>query len=508
MLLLSECYADLGLHIAARYYAAGAMYIAVHSDDDNIHRLAAKAGFALAQTFYSAGEGMTYIFSLRQIIGLHLTIAQDPTNLQRHQEFQRALLHAAIFRAVAHRLAPHLDDDIEVGLSSWPIAKADIDKLMGLATTPESPWTTMSVAQIEDAIERDLGLSPFNDVGDPVEISWSALGIRWTVRHCADRATKLAALELVAALQVAHAELAGAELLVIPTTALIIVETGQVGRPDLQQLPSNDSLIWKIVLPLEWPNANDLNPGFPENVAAAIAVIGQATALDCNAFQSVIRESFERGLAQRAFSVRPARELMDFALFQADGVDDLNRLNPVQLSRPINLLEPSELAWRSTPGPGYTREKAEKFLANRYRRTSEIISLTLPRILADQAVRALLLDLRARGFLDWQILAMLTSIVAQYQVEARAGQPFGPGMERDFQERMSRPEREDDPVFDTRIIDKSRLQTQATVMLPAVFQTWGLAVHRHTPDLVGMKRLLDVRYRHSTDDIPHAELLQ
>jgi hypothetical protein len=117
--------------------------------------------------------------------------------------------------------------------------------------------------------------------------------------------------------------------------------------------------------------------------------------------------------------------------------------------------------------------------------------LTLPRILADQRVRALLLDLRARGFLDWQILAMLASIVAHYQVEAKAEHPFAPGMERSLQDRMSRPERSDDPP-DVSIIDGSR--------------TWGLAVHRRAPDLVGMKRLLDVRYRHSTDDIPHAPL--
>jgi hypothetical protein len=506
MLLLSRCYADLGLHIAARYYAAGATYIALHSEDDDVHRLASSAGFALAQTFYSAGEGMTYILSLRQIIGLHLRIARDPTDLEQHQDFQRALLHATIFRAVAHRLAPDLCGCIEAALSSWIIKKADIDELMGLATAPGSPWTTMNVAEIENAIERDLGLSPFSDVGDTIEISWSALGIRWTVRHLADRPTKLAALELVATLQIAHAELANAELVVIPATALIIVETARVVRPKLQQLPSNDSLIWKVILPVEWQSPDDFNPGFPDNVAVAIAVIGQATALDSDAFHSVIEESFRRGLAQRAFTVRPARELMDFALAQADGVDDLKVFRPVQLSHPIKLPEPAELAWRSTPGPGYTREKAETFLINRYRRTSEIIRLTLPRILADQRVRALLLDLRARGFLDWQILAMLASIVAQYQVEAKAAHPFAPGMERSLQDRMSRPERSDDPPFDVSIIDRSRLTTQAAAMLPATFQIWGLAVHRRAPDLVGMKRLLDVRYRHSTDDIPHAPL--
>jgi hypothetical protein len=198
---------------------------------------------------------------------------------------------------------------------------------------------------------------------------------------------------------------------------------------------------------------------------------------------------------------------MEFALGQApDGVESLRMLKPVGLSRPIKVSVPPELAWRTTPGPGYSREKANEFLANRYRRTSEVIRLTLPRLLVDGRVRALLLGFRTRGFLDWQILSMLANIVAQYQVEVKAGRPLGPGMERLFQERMARSERTDDPPFDLSLIDEPRLSLQAGILLPATFQTWGLTLNRQTPNLIGMKRLLDVRYGHSTDDIPHEEL--
>jgi hypothetical protein len=68
---------------------------------------------------------------------------------------------------------------------------------------------------------------------------------------------------------------------------------------------------------------------------------------------------------------------------------------------------------------------------------------------------------------------------------------------------MARAERADDPPFDLRVIDEPRLAGQAAVLLPATFQTWGLTLNRQTSDLIGMKRLLDERYGHSTDDIPH-----
>src|SRR5271166_268890 len=506
MLLLSECYADLGLHIASRYYAAGATYIAIHSEDEGVNRLSSAAGFTLAQTFYSSGEGTTFLLSLGQIIGMHLSVAQSPFDLEKHPRFQRALAHASIFKAAAHRLAPHLDNTVNKAVADWPLHKVDVKHVMDLGAAPESAWITMSLPEIEDAIERDLGRSPFSDLGDPIGISWSALGIRWTIRHSADRPTRVAALELAATLQIAQVELADAELLVIPTTALILVETAQVDRPDVQQLPDNGRLAWKAILPSKPSNSGGLDGGFADSLAVATAVIGQATALDREAFQAVIQRSLERGLTLRAFSVRPARELMEFALIQADGADDLRTLKPVELSRPIELLEPPELAWRSAPGPGYSREKAEGFLANRYRRTSEIVRFCLPRLLADQRVSALLFDLKVQGFLDWQILAMVASIAGQYQVEVITGQPFRPSMQQCFLERMSRPERADDPPLDLSLIDESRLAGQAGAMLAATFQTWGLTLNRQTPDLIGMKRLLDVRYRHSTDDIPHPEL--
>lgn len=196
MLQLSECYADLGLHVAARYYAAGATYVALHTEDERVHRLLSMAGFALLQTVYGAGEGATFMLGLQQIIGMHLAVAQDPLNFAKHPDLQRALVHAAIFIAIAHRLAPHLDDTISTAVASWPLDKDEVNGLMAMASSPGSPWSTMSASEIETAIERDLGRSPFSDIGDPREISWSALGIRWTVSHTADKATTLAALIL------------------------------------------------------------------------------------------------------------------------------------------------------------------------------------------------------------------------------------------------------------------------------------------------------------------------
>jgi hypothetical protein len=71
MLLLSEVYDDVNLHFAARYYAAGALYVAINHPSDKVNRLISQAAFRLANTFYAAGEGMSYIHSLSYGLKLH-----------------------------------------------------------------------------------------------------------------------------------------------------------------------------------------------------------------------------------------------------------------------------------------------------------------------------------------------------------------------------------------------------------------------------------------------------
>jgi hypothetical protein len=171
-------------------------------------------------------------------------------------------------------------------------------------------------------------------------------------------------------------------------------------------------------------------------------------------------------------------------------------------------IEASELCWQTGPGPGYSRSLAEKYLQNRYETTTSGLRLTLPRVIKDNRCRHLLLRLRAEGFLDWQILSGLLAIVVQWQVEAKLGRPISHmGDSRAMTDRAFREEREDDPKFDLALLTEQRIRMQLKLDIAAVFKTWGLFSHRPTPDFDAMKRLLDERYHHSVDDIPHPDPL-
>jgi hypothetical protein len=271
------------------------------------------------------------------------------------------------------------------------------------------------------------------------------------------------------------------------------------------QLPDNGKLAWKVLMPRA-----DLDTSREEYqcylVGVALMVLGQATALPQPKFDDLTEMRLKRGLPGRVFSVRPLRELMKLAQPETHDIKTLSSQTRPVLGTILQPIESSELRWRTGPGPGYSWSLAEQHLRSRYETTLRGLRLTLPRIVSDNRCRRLLLRFRAGGALDWQILNGPLNMVAQWQIEVKRSRPFSREVDsKAMTERALREEREDDPQFELSMLTEQRMRMQLMVGVPAAFKTWGLASHRSTPDFNAMKRLLDQRYQHSTDDIPHID---
>jgi hypothetical protein len=500
MLVISDAFEALGLHIAARYYAAGAIFVASRSDREKLERLIAKAAFRLSATFYCAGEGLSYIHCLRGALEAHAALEDEPDDWNRHPTVQRAVRHALVLRALARRAAPHLLPPIDAGIAKWPLPKEEQEALMEMSE--EEPWSTIPMDEFERRIDEDLGQNPFNDVGDSRALEWSAFGITWSIRTSADTDTWYAALELSAILQILQVELAAADLLVIPSNVVMNVAIGDVDAPRASQVPDNSNLIWSVTM----PRLSHEDRVMQDIAGLAFMVMGQATALTLEAFLRIFESRMKRGLVRRLFSVRPPRELLAFAQPTSSELKLLPSLSRPAFHRQFTPRSAEELKWRTGPGPGYSKARAEEYLFNRYSTLSGSIRRTLPRLLRDEQCRSMISALRAKGLLDWQILTILSTIVAQWQVERRLRVAVPPKvLAKLLSDRIRRDESNSDPSFDLTHLTPELIEIQESFLAAAAFKTWDLASHRTTPDFAAMKRLLDERYCHSTDDISHPD---
>jgi hypothetical protein len=124
MLLLSQCYEDLGLHMAARYYAAGAFFTTLNVENEHTSRLISQAAFRVADTYYVAGEGITYVHSMNFALEAHHGVASDPHDWTKHPQLQRSFAHAVVLRAIARHIAPRMVPMIDQAVAAWPLPRS------------------------------------------------------------------------------------------------------------------------------------------------------------------------------------------------------------------------------------------------------------------------------------------------------------------------------------------------------------------------------------------------
>src|SRR5262249_2191701 len=118
MLLLSDCYQKLGMHLAARYYAAAALFAGM-SDTERAGRFVGRAAFQLSETYYVSGEWISYNHVVALALLAHRQHAMDPDDWTKHSDVSRAIAHALIARAIAHQIAPELLPLLDDGMLQW-----------------------------------------------------------------------------------------------------------------------------------------------------------------------------------------------------------------------------------------------------------------------------------------------------------------------------------------------------------------------------------------------------
>jgi hypothetical protein len=506
MLLLSEIYDDLNLHYAARYYAAGALFVATDHPSDKVNRLISQAVFRLAKTFYAAGEGLSYLYVLGHALEYHNRTATEPYNWGIHEHVQTAFAQAAILRGISKVLAPEVLPILDTAIATWALDVEEVNKFKEMSEG--HPWGTMRRTEIESKLLESIGTNPLSDLGPQKRIQWSALGITWNIEfHNAESRER--AIDLAVTLQIVQAELAPIDLALIPSNVVLRLSTGPLDSPVVKEIPGNDAGLWSVTMPAEPPE--DFTVSAIHAMAVCVVVLKDSSALPSGQFDAVIDSFMNKGLMGRVVSVRPIHELRGFfdpPTVDRTFLDSLEKPEIVPAARP---LEDPELGWNRSPGPTYSPERANIALGKRYQYFAPSISRTLPRILADDRCRALLQAMRDRGMLDWQILQAVVAIVIGWQIERKYGRPASqsdlPRWRKIFEERGQTVEGDDEPEFDLAEITEERLEVQSSMGVVSTLRGWGLEIRRQTPDMAAIRELLDVRYRNDVDDLPHADVL-
>jgi hypothetical protein len=195
--------------------------------------------------------------------------------------------------------------------------------------------------------------------------------------------------------------------------------------------------------------------------------------------------------------------------FTSDGPSAADDVRGGTLGTPAEfpLRQATELEAPTTDGPGYSRDQSLEAITARYEHCAAVTRHTLPRALADSALRALCTRLITEGRPEWIVLMTLANVVMNFRMNRLNG-PLNTMPDERWRQRameeMRREERADDPAPSTSEI-ADNFEMQLALVTATIAKFWGLEINRETPDFDAVETTLKNRYHYWADDIKHSD---
>jgi len=500
ILFVSKCYQELGLNLAAKYYALAGAFMASTTPNLHLRRYVPQGLFMAADCDYVQGSWCNYM--LLAEVGLEafaqFGIEEDSSVME--SDINRTLFHAGIIFAMAQHFAPGLRSSLKRIIEAWDLAD-DLDVILGSA---DKAWVDKNREEVEEALRAEGIHAPFSDAGHKRTIRFRALGIEWSVDWENTYLTNAIGEHFTAVLQVILADVAKLDLCLLPKTILVSLELGDAAPTNaLVEGPNPGE--WLVTL----PDAHQTDD-FDLCVFASITgILACSSALHMEKMRELIDERLQQALLSKTFCVRSFVDLVA-AFLKEDEFLVLER--NFELSANANasagdehpqLREPSEL------GPGYDRTEHELHISKRYTELTKRLAGILPDLASRGEFRATASALREDGWKDWHILLATYNAIINYVAKLERGtEDPETATERiaHMREVVSRGLVPDDVPIPDEAVSEGNLRFHLSHSMMATLQTWDLRVNTRRFDASAIEAFLSRRYAYWRDDVEHDDL--
>ena len=502
MMIIAELYLDLRLPQASKSYALAVSYIALSRRDDDLADLipagllmAANADF-IAGAWYSAVE----LYDLG--LGAQYAMIEDGDDFEKHPSIQNALLHLTYARACAKVI----DFDLADLISKMVVHTGFDDIIEGAIHTIDRKGTDFW----ESFGATGLVAWPFADLSDVRYIRFSALGTDWTLTVANDTESVRLAERFAAAAQMMLAALAREDLCLVQSHINVRIENRSriqtAATEHIQPIPSNNGRKWVVrLVPVGDSNDADPQETSIELLAMLTMIIREVSLLSDDDFSQSLDSAFERGLGHKLSPARPYDELASAFANDTGTEIQRSRYHTPWDCREGTFASHNELGWRNGSGPTYSRDQADEMLRTRYQNFAKGLRITVPMLESSAKFRSIVKTLRAKGWLDWHIMAAIANIVMNHRFPASRNSLTLEETRNEMVRAMLHQESaEASPVpiglFTLDAMDKNR-----KLAMLSLVKHWGLELRQRTPDIPAIERLLAHRYGYWDDDVLHED---
>ena len=504
MLMLSALYLDLGLSYAAKQYAMGAAYIAMQSSKKELKRYVPQALMQTARCEYAQGFWCDYIGAAdAALVAYNLVPNQQQDQETINQEIEEMCYHTAVALMVAERFAPETVAPLQNIVADWPFSEL-VEEALGMA---RNAWSKQTDAEVWEDLQIEILGRPFGDVSITRTAMWRQVGLTWSVSWDNSHATTAVAEQFIATAQVLMTEWAGLDLCLPRSHIKVKVGIWSEKKSIVKSIPSNKERQWFVRFSRHRDNM-DIQESQKEAFGFVASIINEVSLLPEREFCDIIEKSFQGGLVSKVEIARPYEELYRICVMDPRACEQ-ERLHwrLVRPNAPFGVREHPELGWFDGPGPGYSKERSEEHIRNRYDNAVSSIRYTLVRLSGNGPFMEVVRRLKGEGWLDWHIVVAVANVTWNYRA-LHQDISFGSGIQA-IKEKMKqaivREEREDTTPVPMAEYTEEAVRMALRISQLATLKTFKLECRQHTPDFEGLNDFLRVRFNYWTDDVEHED---
>jgi len=496
-MLAEQCVERLGLVWAAKRLMYDVVAVCNRTGDRQHGRLLADAAFQLAEIEYLSGEWATALHTYRLGRALHLEYTPDPWNFEKHTRLQRGEFHLVNILVAGELVAPGFRSWGEKVVESWDLA----DLLEEFAETAQQTWEAQGISRGVLGSDCPLHGPPLADLAANRRARWQALGLNWEVAWRRDYELEALGTELAAFLQFIQAGLAKRYRHLLPSSVVVEVVPWQDGEAPVQQMYVQRGVGFRVMLPTT-ESRDDPTQDTRYVALFAASMIIEAVSVDPD-LQVRLPELVSNVVAD--------------GLFVGGGVSEgLGSIMPIEAWREVisapaptgpgvhlEAVPDTGLPWRTGRSPLFDEGGAAEKLRNRYKWAFRSAQPMLDQHGSRPEFRRLVDELRNDGWLDWQI----ASAFAPAAVSDNANERLRNGASQRAVEEAMRDGIQKAMDGDYRVPPWSESLAQSIRMclqgsLVSALEVWELGVNHPSPDIGALRRFLDERFLHFTDDLP------
>lgn len=499
-MLAEQCMERLGFVWAAKRLVYDVVAVCNRTGERKHAALLTDAVFQLAELQYGLGEWASAVHTYRLGLALHLEYAADPWNFEKHTRLQHGAFYLVNILVAGELAAPGFRAWGERIVESWHLA----DELQRYAETVRGTWEAQGVARGLVGSDWPLHGPPLADLATTRRARWKALGLTWEVTWRRDYELEALGTELAAVLQFVQTGLARRYRHLLPTSVVVEVVTWREGETPVRPMAVEQGVGFSVMLPAS-ESRDD-----PTKDVRSVALFGATMILEAVSVDPDLRDRLP-GLVGNVIAD---------GFFVGGGViEGRSSLLPIEawlyvMSAPappepgvrLEAVPGTDVPWRPGPSPMFNEASAQEKLRNRYDGGFRSAQPVLNAHGSRAELHGLVAELREEGWLDWQIASAFApaavsehanSLLRRGASQAAVRHAMQEGMRKAAAGSYNVPPWSEDFAQSVRLCLRGSLVN--------ALQVWGLDVNHPSPDMDALRRFLDDRFQHFTDDLPMAE---